>query len=131
MRTKAYQTPRSPLSGERLATASESSDAPFRGASHAIRSALIARRSSLRAWARAWAERSGRDPQASYDLLRMTLRRRVDRGLPPIGRWGRAMVAALRLELGTEVVPWPEPTTESPADARRRPAGRLTPTTGD
>ena len=103
MRTKAYTTPAPRPSGKPRRPASEKSDA----ASRRIRAALIASGSSLRLWAHAWAECQGRDPQGAYDLLRMTIARRLERGLAPRGPVGRAMIEALRADLGADVVPLP------------------------
>jgi len=88
----------------------------------AIRSALVARGSSLRQWAYAHAldERLRQEP--TYRLLHTTIARRLDRGLPPLGDAGARLVAALRADLGPGVVPVFDETTQ-PAGGRRA-AGR-------
>lgn len=103
MRTTDYTTARRGPSGNPPRELSEQSDSITRR----IRAALIAGGSSLRLWAHFWAEQHGRDPQGTYDLLRMTLRRRVERGLPPQGAVGQALIASLRADLGADVVPLP------------------------
>jgi hypothetical protein len=87
----------------------------------AIRSALVLRGSSLREWARAWAVRQGRDPEATYALARRTITRRLARGLAPRGDGGAAILEALRADLGAHVVPF-TPAGGVPASTRRRTA---------
>ena len=53
----------------------------------------------------AWAVAHGRDPAASYATARATVARRLQRGLPPQGAVGIAIIDALREELGGDVVP--------------------------
>lgn len=101
MSTKAYQ-------GHRTALGTDASNGVTRDADAAlprIRAALVARGSSLRAWVRAWAQRTGRDPDATYVTARMTLYRRIGNGLAPKGEIGAALIADLRRDLGAEVVP--------------------------
>lgn len=103
MQTSVYKTPPGRPSGKPVQPLSEKSDA----ISRRIRGTLIARGSSLRAWAHGWAERHGRDPVATYELARITIARRLERGLSPKGSLGRALIEDLRAELGAEVVPLP------------------------
>jgi|APFre7841882724_1041349.scaffolds.fasta_scaffold05349_5 hypothetical protein len=56
-------------------------------------------------WVRAWAIAHGRDPSATYETARATVARRLQRGLPPQGAVGIAMIDALRKQLGGDVVP--------------------------
>lgn len=117
MRTKAYQPPPALPSGNPGGAVSDFSEDQTGSASQRIRGALIARGTSLRSWANAWAEARGRDPQATYDLLRMTLYRRLDRGRPPQGRLGAEMLADLRALLGEDLIPLDGDSIETlPAD---------------
>lgn len=71
----------------------------------AIRAALVSRGTTLRAWSRQWALANGRDPDATYATARRTIERRLEAGLPPNGRVGRAIVSGLQSELGSGVIP--------------------------
>jgi hypothetical protein len=78
---------------------------PSDSAMRAIRAALTLRGTSFRTWVRAWAVAHGRDPAATYETARATVARRLQRGLPPQGAVGIAIIDALRQELGVDVVP--------------------------
>lgn len=97
---------------------SDISDATLR-----VRSALVARGTSLRAWAHAFAARTGRPKRAVYSSARMALERwgnRTDRA--PEGALAREIMDALRAELGADVVhPFgPEAQRVSPKRKRSR-----------
>lgn len=68
--------------------ASDISDATVR----AIRSACIAKGTSLHAWATAWAHSHGRDAHATYVLTLTTIRRTVAVGKVPKGDLGKQIV---------------------------------------
>jgi hypothetical protein len=85
-----------------------------------IRAALTLRGTSFRTWVRAWAVANGRDPAATYETARATVARRLQRGLPPQGAVGVAIIDALRVELGPVVVPRFTPAGGVPARQRRR-----------
>lgn len=97
-----------------LARPAQCSDSAIR----AIRAALISRGTSLRAWVRAWAVANGRDPSATYETARATIGRRLQRGLAPQGEVGKAVIDALREELGSVVVP--HAVADQPARRARR-----------
>lgn len=96
-----------PISGARPARAGGATfDGPVR---RAINAALAMRGQSLRGWTRAFAERQGQDADACFSLARVTIARRLERGLPPLGVMGAALVEALRKDLGPLTVPRPRP----------------------
>lgn len=70
-----------------------------------IRAGLVARGSSLRQWAHAWAAAHGEAPDATYHSLRMAIQRRLNHRRPPLGPVALRLVRALRADLGPAVVP--------------------------
>lgn len=120
-----HPTPR-PLSGKPRQRLSEKSDPRAGAVLRQIRASLIARGATLRQWARAWAEANGRDPAASYETLRSTIARRLERGLEPQGELGARLVADLRADLGVAAVPYPRIAPEAAAFA----SGASTPAGG-
>ncbi len=110
-------TPRAYRTGRNLTHLSDKSDDPMRR----VRAALIARGTSLRVWAFAWAKRHGRNPLASYSTVRVTISRwghRRDRA--PEGELARMILDDLRAEIGPELIPPFPKTTPRRRQARHQ-----------
>lgn len=91
-----------------------------------VRSVLIARGSSLRAWGIAWAARRGAQTpaqlQSGYNTVKRTVERWAGRDdLPRPGTLGAQIMAALRADLGPWVIPAGDDLTKPPAERRQSP----------
>lgn len=71
----------------------------------AVRSELVRRGSSLRAWSIDWARRYGADEIQAPWTVRMVVQRWAHRTDAPRGSMARAIMRDLRADLGPEVVP--------------------------